>query len=202
MDSIENISLAFACREKLDKNNFCSKCATQIHDFRNSTAEDLALAMANSSRPVCGIFNRSQLNRTFVKLATASLIAGSLSACSLAQEPESKTQDSAHEETEVPIVGFIVEPTPTYKDGIENMMATIRKNLRYPKGCIEGRVFVSFVVKADGTIGDKQIVKGISAEADQEALRVIDFLTEWIPGERQGKKVNVRMVLPIKFTQD
>jgi TonB family protein len=202
MKPIQNIHLAFACREERDKNNFCNKCSRQIHDFRNSTADELATAMQNSARPVCGIFNRSQLNRTFVELATATLIAGSLSACSIAQEPENKIQGPSTEISEAPIFGMIAETVPTYKDGIENLMGTIRQHLRHPKDCGEGTVYVSFVVNKDGTVSDKKILKGISEKLNQEALRVIDFLTEWTPGQQGGKKVDVRMILPVKFTME
>jgi TonB family protein len=81
------------------------------------------------------------------------------------------------------------------------MMATIRKNLiTPPRVCFEGAVFVSFVVKADGTIADTKVVKGISPEVDWEAMRVVGLLTEWRPGEQNGEKVDMRMVIPVKFS--
>ncbi len=172
-----------------------------MHDLGNATNEELAFVMESSSRPVCGIFNRSQLNKTFFKAAAATLIAASLSSCSVAPEPESKIPDAIEEVHEPLIFGMIDQVMPSYKGGTMNMMATIRKNLKIPpRVCIEGAVYVSFVVKADGTIADWKVVKGISPEIDEEAMRVVGLLREWIPGEQGGKKVDVKMIIPIKFS--
>jgi protein TonB len=97
-------------------------------------------------------------------------------------------------------------PMPTYIGGYENLARTIKKHLKYPgrRCCISGNVYVSFVVEADGRISNKKVVKGISSSqscnADLEALRAVDYLTEWQPAEREGQKISVRMILPINFS--
>ena len=42
-------------------------------------------------------------------------------------------------------------------------------------------------------------MKSSSDRLDAEALRVINAMPKWKPGEKDGKKVNVKMVLPIVF---
>ncbi len=58
-----------------------------------------------------------------------------------------------------------VEQMPEFPGGQEALMAFIRKHLRYPKDAIEaeiqGKVYVSFVVNALGTIEAAKIVKGV-----------------------------------------
>jgi protein TonB len=63
----------------------------------------------------------------------------------------------------------------------------------------EGSVFVSFVVDRAGTISEISVVKGISAECDKEAVRVVGMMPPWKPGKQNGKAVKSRFVLPVKF---
>ena len=52
---------------------------------------------------------------------------------------------------------------------------------------------MSLVVEPDGGLSNKQLVRGISnhpvCNADREALKALDFLEDWVPGECDGKKV-------------
>jgi hypothetical protein len=99
-------------------------------------------------------------------------------------------------------------PMPTYNGGYQNLSRTIKLHLKYPgrRCCFSGDVYVSFVVEEDGRISNKKIMKGISnsedCNADCEALRVLDYLTEWKPAEHEGKKVAIKMILPINFSLD
>ena len=85
-------------------------------------------------------------------------------------------------------------------------------NLQYPVECvenkIEGRAFVRFLVKKDGSIDDVELLKSSgNTLLDQEALRLIndDDMPQWIPAtqfsESDGKyiKVDSRFVMPIVF---
>ena len=95
---------------------------------------------------------------------------------------------------------------PKYKDGGEHLKNTIQKNLKWPGKmcCIEGTVYVSFIVEPSGQLTNRRIVRGISSQkpcdADGEAVRVLDFLNECIPGECNGEKVSVEIAIPIKFS--
>jgi periplasmic protein TonB len=97
----------------------------------------------------------------------------------------------------------VVEQMPEFEGGQEAMMKFIYKNVKYPSAArrmgIEGTVFVGFVVDSEGKINDVKTVKGISAECDKEAERVIKLMPPWKAGKQNGKAVKVRFVLPIKF---
>ena len=82
-------------------------------------------------------------------------------------------------------------------------MNYLETEIEYPKRAekqnIEGRVYVQFVVEKDGDISGAKVLKGIGTGCDEEALRVVRSMPNWIPGEDNGEKVSVKYTLPIKF---
>lgn len=99
---------------------------------------------------------------------------------------------------------LVVEQPPEFPGGMEALYKFFGKTIRYPGQArrmgIEGTVYVSFVVDADGTINDVQVIKGIGAGCDEEAKRVFQLLPNWKPGKQRGRPVRVRYTLPLKFT--
>ncbi len=97
----------------------------------------------------------------------------------------------------------IVEDQPTPIGGMTAFYEYVQNSLKYPleaKGReIEGKVFVQFVVDPDGKLTDVKSVKGIGAGCDEEAIRVIGESPAWNPGLQRGRRVNVRMIMPITF---
>ena len=109
---------------------------------------------------------------------------------------------------ESPIIDFPdVEAT---FDAIGDISATVAmqrwigENVQYPQTSIEmneqGRVYLSFVVEVDGSISNISIERGVSADLDREAKRLLRQMPKWIPGEAKGHKVRTRCRLPINFT--
>jgi len=112
--------------------------------------------------------------------------------------------DEANEPTEPEEQLFlVVEDMPVFPGGEKAMYTYIGQNLIYPeqakKEGIQGRVFVTFVVEKDGSITDVELLRGVSDELDQEALRVIKGMPKWTPGGQRGKPVRVQYRMPIKF---
>ena len=97
----------------------------------------------------------------------------------------------------------VVEQQPEFEGGYEAMINFIKKNLRYPASArrmgVDGTVYVQFVVSKDGSISEVKTIRGISADCDREAERVVKAMPAWKPGRQNGKPVFVRFVLPIKF---
>ena len=86
----------------------------------------------------------------------------------------------------------------------QKLMENIFTNLKYPKEAkdngVEGMVVISFVVgRFNGSILEPEIVKSLSPECDAEVMRVVKNMPPWIPGEHDGKKVDVKYHLPVKF---
>lgn len=87
---------------------------------------------------------------------------------------------------------------------IGNMQQWIAENVQYPQTSIElneqGKVYLSFVVKDDGSISNIIVERGVSPDIDREAKRLLRAMPNWKPGEAKGKKVNTRCHMPINFT--
>jgi TonB family protein len=100
----------------------------------------------------------------------------------------------------------IVDKMPQYATGETGLAKFISHNIRYPREAlqegIEGRILCSFIVAADGSVSNIEVVKGLNPSLDNEAIRVLGLMPKWIPGENEGEKVNVKCLLPIDFTID
>jgi len=87
--------------------------------------------------------------------------------------------------------------------GMPEFFGYIADNLKYPEQArkmgIEGKVFVEFTVKQDGSIADVKVKEGIGAGCDMEAVRVIADAPKWNAARNEGKPVNQKLVLPITF---
>ncbi|NML65862.1 energy transducer TonB [Hymenobacter sp. RP-2-7] len=96
-----------------------------------------------------------------------------------------------------------VEKMPEFAGGQAALLRYLRDHLRYPSQALreqaEGRVFMSFVVRADGTIADVTVLKGLGFGLDEEALRVVRQMPAWMPGYQAQHAVAVRFTLPITF---
>lgn len=88
-----------------------------------------------------------------------------------------------------------------YPGGISEMKKFIQENIQYPHRDISvvGRVYVAFIVEKDGCVTHAEVMRGISEECDEEALRLIRSMPKWIPAEHNGKVVAARVRLPINF---
>jgi protein TonB len=88
------------------------------------------------------------------------------------------------------------ERMPEPPGGQEGYRQAMRKELRRPAGePLEGKVFVQFVVQPDGHLTDLKVLRGLSPAYDAEALRVVQRLQPWTPGQYNGRAV------PVSFTQ-
>ncbi len=97
----------------------------------------------------------------------------------------------------------VVDAMPEFPGGVEAMNKWLSQNIQYPQNTqkqkIEGRVICQFVVSSTGKIKDVTVVKSVEKSLDNEAVRAISAMPDWKPGVQDGKAVNVRYILPIKF---
>ena len=97
-----------------------------------------------------------------------------------------------------------VEVKPTFKGGdADAFVKYVQENIKYPQSALEnnesGKVTVSFVVDANGKVRNAQVVKGVSAALDAEALRVVKESPDWAPAKQDGKNVPVTYAIPVTF---
>jgi len=103
---------------------------------------------------------------------------------------------------------MVVEQMPQLPGGggTEAIVAAIQKAAHYPAQAmangVEGKVFASFVVNAQGEVTDLKIVKGLGSGLDEETLRAIGKLPRFIPGRQNGRAVSVQYTVPISFRMD
>jgi len=107
------------------------------------------------------------------------------------------------EEEVVEEIFTIVEESAAPIGGLAEFYAYIGSQMKYPELAkrlrVEGKVFVKFVVDKDGSITQLEVVKGIGANCDEEAIRVLKTVPKWKPGRQRGRAVKQYMVIPIHF---
>lgn len=92
-----------------------------------------------------------------------------------------------------------VEQMPQFPGGDVALMKFIYTNIQYPNPYSYGRVVVQFVIKKNGKIGETKIVRGINTDLNEEAIRIIKTLPEFIPGKISGMAVDCWYTIPIRF---
>lgn len=99
---------------------------------------------------------------------------------------------------------IFVEEMPEPVDGFLAFYKNLGKRIHYPASArrmhIEGKVFVQFIVNEEGELTDFQVIRGISADCDAEAIRIFKQVNRWKPGKQRGIPVKVKMVQPITFS--
>jgi TonB family protein len=103
---------------------------------------------------------------------------------------------------DIPFV--VVEEMPMFPGGDSALLAYIANNTKYPETAktnnIQGRVITRFCVNKEGGVDRVSILKGVSPELDAEALRVVNKLPSFKPGQQGGKPVSVWYMVPITFS--
>ena len=131
----------------------------------------------------------------YSKIYIASILVAITSCLSLTAQDD-KTQED--------VVFTIVEQQPEFPGGMDALGQWLGENINYPQAAkdagAQGTVYVSFVVKKDGSISDAKVLRGVGKYCDREALRVVADMPKWKAGMQRGKAVNVQYNLPIRFS--
>lgn len=92
---------------------------------------------------------------------------------------------------------------PVFGNGPEDLFKYVSNNTKLPTqtftGKISGKVYVSFVILADGSVTNVFVMRGVDPFMDIEAIRVVSNMPKWSPGTENGKPVNVLYNMPILF---
>ena len=98
-----------------------------------------------------------------------------------------------------------VAQKPGFNGGDANEFSKwVGENVVYPESCrqskVQGRVTVQFTVTEEGKVTDVKVLRGVNAELDKEAVRVISGSPLWTPGrDENGEAVSVSYVFPVIF---
>lgn len=103
-------------------------------------------------------------------------------------------KDSVYETAEEPA---------KYPGGLQAGMLFLAQNIKYPpevlKLGIQGRVVAQMIIRSDGKVSDIKIIRSLHPDLDKEVVRVLETMPLWIPGKKDGKAVNSRITIPVKF---
>lgn len=101
-------------------------------------------------------------------------------------------------------VQLISDVTASFPGGQEALAHYIMNNVVYPTESIDmdeqGKVYMTFIVRLDGGIGEVEVVRGVSESLDNEAIRVVSKMPNWNPALIDNEPVPSLCRLPIVFT--
>lgn len=121
-------------------------------------------------------------------------------------DPPPPPDPNSNVQTGDEVFAFVEQMPEFLEGGDQGFKEFLAQNIRYPENAkeigVEGTVYVQCVVLKDSTLKDVKLLRGVkgAADLDKEAIRVIKLTSgKWKPGKQNGKLVNVRMNLPVKF---
>jgi TonB family protein len=97
----------------------------------------------------------------------------------------------------------VVEKMPEFPGGKQRLLNWMKENIQYPveaqKEGIQGRVIITFVINKSGKAVEPLIIQSVDPLLDKEAIRLINSMPKWKPGEEKGEPVRVKFTMPINF---
>jgi periplasmic protein TonB len=95
----------------------------------------------------------------------------------------------------------VVEQMPQFPGGNTALFKFLSENIKYPsvdrENGIEGKICLNFVIDTSGNIINPVVRRSLSGVMDEELLQLLSKMPKWIPGQQNGKKVNVSFTLPM-----
>jgi len=95
---------------------------------------------------------------------------------------------------------------PHFPGGGGEMIKFITQNMSLPdsvsKSINDSRIVLKITIDTTGKLIQTSVLKGINKTFDKEILRVFSIMPNWVPGVREGMKVQETFALPIKIDFD
>jgi TonB family protein len=92
---------------------------------------------------------------------------------------------------------------PSFPGGKRALVEFFNEHLKVPtdlKG--SAKAIIEFTVNEEGKCLDFSIKKSAGEELDNAAIECMKKMPNWIPAEKEGKKVSSKMTLPVVFTNE
>lgn len=122
-------------------------------------------------------------------------------ALSLSKKSEISSLESLPEEE---IIYQIPEIVASFPGGPEEMIKFIHKNLKYPVQAMElgiqGTVYVRLLIRETGKITEITVVRSVDKLLDEEAIRVVRLMPDFIPAKMRDENVASYLTIPIRFS--
>ena len=98
---------------------------------------------------------------------------------------------------------YDLQKLPAFPGGEQELRKYLTENTQYPllarENKIQGNVALTFVIDEVGQISDVTILRDIGGGCSKEAVRIVNSMPCWNPGEANGNPVKVRFTLPVRF---
>ncbi len=94
------------------------------------------------------------------------------------------------------------EVMPLYPGGMAALRKFLERNLTNPQDIDEGEnvvVKIRFIVGYDGTLKGFETIQDGGTAFNNEVIRVLKKMPQWIPGKTKGENVSVYFTIPVNF---
>ncbi len=95
---------------------------------------------------------------------------------------------------------------PSFPNGEPALLKFFNENLDYPANSDwHGKIIMQFTIDTKGAVRNplvirkENVIKPELEYFEQETLRVINLMPNWLPGKNNGKNVPVTFMLPVTF---
>ena len=110
------------------------------------------------------------------------------------------------EDSSKKVVNNDLTQKPQYPGGEDELYKFLKTHIKYPEEAaqngISANVKVGFIIDQYGNLDSIHCDKEYGYGFDEEAVRLLKMMPKWIPGYHNGKAVNVKAKLPIRFVLD
>ena len=157
------------------------------------------------------MINKKKTNR-WMRLAYViciPAIIGAMCCCSQRKGNNAQAETPAATETVTETAATVpyseIFEKPTFEGNDANAFAKwVYGQVKYPQQCIDeqiqGRVVLQFTINTAGEVCDVNVLRGVCAALDEEAVRAVKASPAWAPGKTEdGKAVPVTFTFPIVF---
>ena len=96
----------------------------------------------------------------------------------------------------------VADIMPVYPGGMDALRKFLERNLKNPQDLDEGQhviVKMRFIVGYDGTLKGFETVQDGGEIFNNEVMRVLKKMPQWIPGKTKGETVSVYFTIPVNF---
>ena len=100
---------------------------------------------------------------------------------------------------------MVVDETcpPQFPGGDAALISFLNENIKYPPKAaqdrVEGKVIVQFLVKKTGKIDDVKVLRSVRKDLDDEAVRVVKMMPDFIPAKQNGEVADMPYTIPVSF---
>jgi hypothetical protein len=113
--------------------------------------------------------------------------------CSYAQTDSVQTNSGADP------VYYVAKKMPEYPGGDKALSKYILKTVKIPWALRRGKVFVKVLVEKNGSCTARMMLGTRDEQVDQEIVKAVTLINNWIPAQHSGKIVRAEKTVGIKI---